>query len=147
MKEKIIKFIQERKNVLTILGIALGIVIVGVLIIVIFAGNDSKDSEPSIKNTTEYLEDGKIEVTDFDINYNQTDKAWYLSMNINNSSDEEIDLKDYSLRLYEDETELVILPGTTLGIVPANSGITSIIVLEDAFKKTNYVEIFKNDGE
>ena len=55
------------------------------------------------------------------------------------------DLKDYSLRLYADELELVILPGTTLGKVPAKSGVTSIITLEERFKKTNYIEIFKKE--
>ena len=149
MKEKIVGFVKEKKKVLVIVAIALCIVIIGIIVALVVNDNDpavvEKPYIPEIKNTTEILEDGKIEVTDFNIKYNTQDKRWYLSMNVNNSSDKEIDLKDYSLRLYADDLELVILPGTTLGKVPGKSGITSIIALEERFKKTNYIEIFKNE--
>lgn len=149
MKEKIGKFLKEKKKILVIATIILFIIIIAIIVVLVTKDNEpvivEKPDVPEIKNTTEILEEGKIEVTDFKIKFNNQENRWYLSMNVNNSSDEEIDLKDYSLRLYADELELVILPGTTLGKVPAKSGITSIIALEERFNKTNYIEIFKNE--
>lgn len=149
MKEKVVKFVKEKKKILVIAAIILCIIVIAVIVAVVTNDKEpvivEKPYVPEIKNTTEILEEGKIEVTDFSVKYNNQDKRWYLSMNVNNSSDKEIDLKDYSLRLYADELELVILPGTTLGKVPAKSGVTSIIALEERFKKTNYIEIFKNE--
>jgi len=146
---KIIEFVKEKKKILVIAAIILCIVIIAVIVAVVVNDKEPTIAEtpyvPEIKNTTEILEEGKISVTDFNIKYNSQDKRWYLSMNVNNSSNKEIDLKDYSLRLYDNELELVILPGTTLGVVPAKSRITSIIALEERFKRTNYIEIFKKD--
>lgn len=147
MNNKIIEFVKEKKKILVIAVIALCIIIIGIIVALVVKDEGKEIVEqpyvPEIKNTTEILEDGKIEVTNFNIKYNKQDKRWYLSMSVNNTSNKEIDLKDYSLRLYADDLELVILPGTTLGKVPAKSGISSIIALEERFKKTNYVEIFK----
>jgi len=143
-----IEYLKKKKNVLIVLLIAVVIVGVAVLITVLITG--SKDEKPNheekeneIKNTLEKLEDGKVTVTNFLVNYNQNDKRWYLSMSVENTSDKEIDLQDYSLKLYHDNKLLVVIAGTALGKVPAKTEIGSVITLNDDYKDVNYVEITK----
>jgi len=145
---------SKKKNLIIVL-ILLLIATIG--IITIISLNKDKELKPSdnnvitpdtsetteIKNEIEVLEDGKIEVTNFKITYNEKDKQWYLSMTIHNSSDKNIDLSDYNLILYEDKQQLVSFEGSVLGNVKAKSKVTSIIALGENFKNTNYLEIIK----
>ncbi len=149
MKDKLMSIVKEKKNVLIILGVAVVTVILIITIVLLASGgkkpNGKEDEKiPGIQNKVEKLEDGKIEVKDFKINYNEQDKKWYLSMNITNSSDKDIDLKDYNLKLYEKDKELVlIIQGTALGKIEAKSGSASIITLDEKYKNVNYLEITK----
>lgn len=143
-----IEYLKSKKNVLIILVIALVIVIVGIVIAVSLnrpkpTVETPKKDEADIKNTSEIIEDGKIEVTDFRINFNKTDQRWYLSMNVKNSSDEEIDLRSYFIKLYSKEEVVVILGGKALGKIPAKAETGSIIVLTEDYSHVDYIEIAK----
>lgn len=142
-----IKYLKPKKNILMILASAVVILGIIILIVVLVSNKKPKDNpksdEREIKNTVEKLEKGKITVTDFKITYNKVDEHWYLSMSIKNTSDKEIDLKDYSLKLYRDKQILAVLNGTTLGTIPAKTETGSVIALGENYDDVNYIEIVK----
>ena len=69
MKEKVVKFVKEKKKILVIAAIILCIIVIAVIVAIVTNDKEPVIAEkpyvPEIKNTTEILEDGKIEVTDF----------------------------------------------------------------------------------
>ena len=120
------------------------IIILIVLIVIGFIAFHDADYSVLLADEKIILENGDIQVTDSKIKYVSENKKWFLVINIANSSEQDIDLGDYNIRLLDMNGKVVnILSGNALGIVPKNDKIVSSISFDTDISKVERIDIVK----
>ncbi len=143
-----------KKKSLSIIIIFVIFIIVGVILGLIFIKKEpsnnniiespKKDIKIDIKQEEILLENKGIVVSKFEINYNKNEKKWFTTMMFENKTDEDINLKEYYIKMYDGEDKLLYRETAShLGVIESREKRIFEIESPENVENTEYIVIEK----